>query len=113
VVESAFFEVDFLALVLSSLFIPLGIYIFLLRTPSISRSAVSLFGVALITLSCLDVFLLRRLRNLALATPSLLDDKVFASEITVALYLLPVLFGGVGVNLVSHVLIDHLKKAEH
>jgi len=113
VVESAFFEVDFFALVLCSLFIPVGIYIYLLWTPSISRLAVSVFGVALIALSCLDIFLLRRLRTVALATPSLLDDKVFASEITVALYLLPVLFGGVGVNLVSHVLIDHLKKAEH
>ena len=69
-------------------------------------------SIALILLSGADVFLLRRLKDMALATPSLLDDKVFASEFTVALYLLPLLFGGVGINLVSHVLVEHLRTVE-
>jgi len=111
--DSVFFEQEFFALVLCSLIIPVAIYAFLMRTRAISRSAVALFGLALVGLSGADVLLMRRLRTMALATPSLLDDKVFASEFTVALYLLPVFFAGVGVNLVSHVLIQHLIGAEH
>jgi hypothetical protein len=43
---------------------------------------------------------------------SLADDKIFNSEFSIALYLLPVLYAGVGTNLISHVLISHLKGAE-
>ena len=39
-------------------------------------------------------------------------DAVFVSEVRLALFLLPALFAGVGINLISHVLIRHLQKAE-
>ncbi|MNY42955.1 hypothetical protein D3C86_1778840 [compost metagenome] len=45
-------------------------------------------------------------------TPSLADDAVFISELSIALYILPVVFGGIGVNLISHVLLRHLTEAE-
>jgi hypothetical protein len=109
---SVFFESEFFALVSCSVVVPAAIYAFLMRTRSISRMAVAWFGLALISLSGADVFLLQRLKTMALATPSLFDDKIFASEFTIALYLLPVFFAGVGVNLVSHVMIHHLIGAE-
>ena len=42
----------------------------------------------------------------------LADDAWFSSELTIARYLLPVVFGGIGVNLISHVLLRHLTEAE-
>ena len=42
----------------------------------------------------------------------LLDDVVFKSEFSAALYLLPLLSGAVGANLISHVLVQHLEEAE-
>jgi hypothetical protein len=42
----------------------------------------------------------------------LIDDYFFASEISVALYLLPVIFASTGTNLISHILIRHLTEAE-
>jgi hypothetical protein len=55
---------------------------------------------------------MQHLAGMAKNTPSLLDDRIFASEISVALYLLPVLFAGIGVNMISHVLTSHLVDAE-
>lgn len=40
------------------------------------------------------------------------DDQLFSSEVSLALYLLPALFAGIGVNIISHLLISHLEKAE-
>jgi hypothetical protein len=110
--DSVFFEQEFFALVFCSVIVPVAIHAFLMWTRSISRTAVAVFGFALIGLSGTDIFLLRRLKTMALATPSLFDDQIFASEFTIALYLLPVFFAGVGVNLVSHVMIHHLIGAE-
>jgi hypothetical protein len=45
-------------------------------------------------------------------TPSMLDAKIFSSEISIALYLMPALFAGTGINVVSHILITHLVEAE-
>jgi len=44
--------------------------------------------------------------------PSLADDALFVSEVRVALYLLPALFAGLGINVISHVLTTHLVAAE-
>jgi hypothetical protein len=79
---------------------------------AISRKTVLLFGVILIALAGVDVFLLQRLTELAKNSPSLLDDAIFVSELSAALYLLPAFFGGVGINMVSHVLISHVAYAE-
>jgi hypothetical protein len=49
---------------------------------------------------------------MAKLSASFIDDALFASELSLALYLLPALFGGIGINLVSHVLVNHLVQAE-
>ena len=110
--DTVFFELEFFLLIASSIVIPIGIYVFLLRTRAISRLTVLVFASILVALSGVDVFLLKTLSRLAKVTLSLLDDKLFSSELSVALYILPVLFAGIGVNLLSHVLIAHLTDAE-
>ena len=71
-----------------------------------------LFGLVLIAVAGIDIALLRLLATRALASSASFDDHVFASEVTIGLYLLPALFAGIGINLVSHVLIHHLASAE-
>jgi hypothetical protein len=107
-----FLELKFFALVLFSLVLPTLLYVFLYRRRSISRVAVILFAVALIAIAGIDVALLRALAELARSTPGTFDDWVFSSEISAALYVMPAVFAGIGVNLLSHVLIDHLHHAE-
>jgi hypothetical protein len=63
-------------------------------------------------LSGLDFGLLKQIFAMTSAMPSMADDKIFNSEFSIALYLLPVLYAGVGTNLISHILISHLKGAE-
>lgn len=109
---SIFFEIEFILLVASSVFLPIGIYVFLLLKRAISRWTVLLLAIVLITLSGADVFLLQALAEQARTTTSQFDDKLFSSELSVALYLLPAVFAGVGVNLISHVLTRHLEDAE-
>ena len=110
--DTVFVEVKFWLLAIFSLLAPVLIYGILLGTRSISRAAVLVFGLALVALAGIDVYLLRSLEALARLSPSLADDAIFASEVSVALYVFPILLGGVGVNVVSHVLITHLLKAE-
>ncbi len=110
---TVFLEGEFAALVLFSIVAPVLIYRTLWVRQVISRRAVLLFGVALILLAGVDIFLLRVLANLARLSPSAVDNIVFDSELTVALYLLPTLFAGTGINMVSHLLIGRLTAAEH
>ncbi len=110
--SSVFVELDFHLLVVCSLVAPGAIYAFLYLRRAISKATVLLLGLTLIALAGVDLILLGRLSHLAATSTSLTDDRWFASELSVALYLLPALFAGVGVNLVSHVLIAHLAKAE-
>jgi hypothetical protein len=110
--HSAFIEAEFFLLVASSLVIPIFIYWYLLRRTSVASAVVLRFGCLMIALSGIDIYLLQRLKALSMLSRSLADDGVFVSEFSVALYLLPVVFAGLGVNMVSHVLIEHLKKAE-
>ena len=110
--DSAFVEVEFLMLIVFSLILPGGIYGYMMWKRSISRKAVLLFGVILVVIAWVDIFLLRRLTALAKSSPSLVDDLFFRSELSVALYLLPAVFAGLGVNMMSHILIRHLTDAE-
>lgn len=103
---------EFFLLIAVSLVLPLAIYLLLFHRKSISRGAVAGYGTLLIILAGTNVYLLQRLAAQAGSTSSALDDKLFASEISVALYLLPAVFAGIGVNLLSHALISHLSKAE-
>ena len=111
---SVFVEVRFWLLVIFSLVLPAGIYgvLLLSRSISISSRAVLAFGIALVLIAGVDVYLLQSLSSLAKTSPSLADDALFVSELSIALYVLPVVFGGIGVNLISHVLLRHLTEAE-
>lgn len=108
--DSVFIHFEFWLLLLASLVLPMVIYFVLLSFRRISRYTVLLFALALIGLSALDVFLLRHLANAARVTPSIFDDKLFASEFSLALYLLPLLSAGIGVNIISDVLLNHLRR---
>lgn len=109
---SVFVEAKFWLLVVFSFVVPVAIYAVLLAKRAVSRATVLALGLALIVVSAFDVYLLQSLVARAKLTPSLVDDTLFLSELTVALYLLPALFAGVGVNIVSHVLIRHVVAAE-
>lgn len=109
---TVFVQVKFWLLVAFSLVIPFVIYGILLTKPAISRFSLLLLGFALVVIAGIDVYLLQSLATLAKLTPSLADDAVFASEVSLGLYVLPVLYAGVGVNIISHVLVRHLEQAE-
>lgn len=110
--QSVFLDFDFFLLLIVSLVGPISTYVFMLRRKLVSRRIVLGFGTSLILMSGLTVFLLGLLGDQAKETPSKLDDKVFASEVSIALFLLPAVFAGIGTHIVSHVMIRHLDDAE-
>ena len=97
---------------LGSVVLPFGICAVLMLKRAISRRTVLLLGFALIAIAGLDVYVLQKLSQAAAHSASRLDDALFTSEVSVALYLLPALFAGLGINVVSHVLNNHLDAAE-
>ncbi|BAL23054.1 hypothetical protein AZKH_0714 [Azoarcus sp. KH32C] len=109
---TVFAELKFWLLVLFSLVVPVAIYVLLLVRRAVSPLTVLALGLALILIAGFDTYLLQSLVQMAKASASLADDAVFVSELTLGLYLLPALFAGVGVNVISHVLIRHLGEAE-
>lgn len=111
--DTVFTHFAFWMLVMFSLVVPFAIYGGLLLRRAVSRAAVLGFGLLLVVIAGVDVYLLQVLGAAARSTPSLADDAVFVSEISTALYLLPALWGGVGVNIASHVLVRHLAGAEN
>lgn len=110
--DGVFVELEFLLLIAASFILPVSIYAFLMWKQSLSRGTVLMLGVMLVAIGGVNVFLLQRMAILVQATPSLIDDRIFASEVSVALYIFPVLFAGIGVNMISHILISHLADAE-
>lgn len=110
--SSVFLQLEFFLLVAFSVVVPAAIFWIMLAKRTISRMAVLLLGLVLIAVAGIDIALLRLLAAKALASGATFDDNVFASEVSVGLYLLPALFAGIGINLVSHVLIHHLGSAE-
>ena len=109
---TALYEVDFFLLVTTSLLLPAGIYATLLLKRSISQWTVLVLALVLITLSGIDFVLLQKLAEKAKLSSSAFDDRMFVTELSMALYLLPAVFAGIGVNVVSHVVIRHLNLAE-
>lgn len=109
---SVFVEVRFWLLVVFSVVLPAALYAGLMAIRAISRAAVAVLGLALVLVAGVDVYLLQSLAGLARATLSVVDDAVFLSELSIALYVLPLMLGGIGVNLISHVLLRHLEGAE-
>jgi hypothetical protein len=111
-IDSVFAELRFWLMLLVSFVLPFCIYGVLLAKRAISRPTALLLGFTLVAIAGLDVFFLQNLAAAAKLTPSLADDAVFLSEMSMALYLLPAMFGGIGVNVISHVLNRHLDEAE-
>lgn len=109
---TVFLHVKFWLLILFSSLLPIAIYWALLTRRAIAPLAVLVFGFALVFIAGVDVYLIQGLSAAAKLTSSSVDDAVFDSELTLALYAFPALFGGIGVNLISHVLIRHLGDAE-
>ncbi len=109
---SVFAEKEFLLLIAVSIVLPIALYVFMMMKRALSRAAVLLFGITLVVIAGANVVLLQRLATMAKSSPSLLDDRLFLSEISLALYLLPALLAGIGINIISHVIVTHLGDAE-
>jgi hypothetical protein len=109
---TVFTEMRFWGLVLCSLVLPTAIFVTLFVRREFSKLTVLGFGLLLILLAGVDIFLLRALATMAQATPSLADDLVFSSALSIALYIFPAAFGTFGLNMVSHVLMHYLKQKE-
>ena len=110
--ESVFVEIQFWLLVVFSFVAPGTILWVCLTVRAVSRKTVLFLGLVLVAIAGIDFYLLKALATMSRLTPSLMDDRIFDSEITVGLYVLPALLAGVGINVASHVLIQHLTDAE-
>ena len=110
--HSVFVDFRFWLMLLVSVVLPFCIYGVLLAKRAVSRTTALLLGFTLVAIAGLDVFVLQSLAAASKLTPSLVDDAVFLSEMSMALYLFPAMFGGIGVNVISHVLVRHLVEAE-
>ncbi|MBP8786424.1 MAG: hypothetical protein WBO88_15585 [Candidatus Dechloromonas phosphoritropha] len=110
--QSVFIRTEFFLLILFSLVVPLAIYAYMMWKRAISRKTVFFLAIVLIVLAGIDILLLQKLKGQAELTSSLIDNALFSSELSLALYLLPALFAGVGINMMSHLLISHLSQAE-
>jgi len=108
-VEVAWLRLEFWLLVLTSLALPLAMVIHLLRATLVSRWVLLGYACVLIALSGLDIILLKMVAELARASGSLVDNGVFLSEYSLALYLLPLISAGLGINLLSYVITQHLR----
>lgn len=106
------FEMDLILLFIFSAVIPIGIYIFLYQKMAISRWTVLAFALLLVAIAGGDVVLLQALAEKAKDSPPLAHEQLFSGQLSLLLYLLPAIFAGLGINLVSHVLINHLDQAE-
>jgi len=109
---SVFAELYFWLLVVCFVILPVAIYSALLFKRAVSRATILILGLTLVAIAGVDVFLLQRLAAMSKLSPSLLDDAVFSSEVTIGFYLLPALFAGIGIDVISHVLIRHLDEAQ-
>ena len=110
--NSVFTEISFWLIVAVSAVMPFGIYGVMLALRAISRSSVLMLGFTLVVIAGVDVYFLQSLAVTAKFTASLADDAVFISEVSIALYLLPAMSAGIGINVISHILISHLVEAE-
>jgi len=110
--QSVFVEFEFWLLVVFSILMPAAIIWMCLTIRKVSRNHVLAVGLLLVVIAGVDIYLLQGLQRRSRETPSTADDVIFDSEITVGLYLLPALLAGIGVNVASHVIIQHLSDAQ-
>lgn len=109
---TAFAEMEFWLLVIMSMVAPLLLWRVLdsKRTPS--RSTIFSLGLVMVVISGTAFYLLQTLASHSKLSPSLADDALFVSELTLSLYLLPLLSAGIGINLISDLLIRHLRESD-
>lgn len=110
--DSIFVEKEFFLLIVVSIILPVALYAFMMMKKSLSRAKVMLLGVTMVFIAGANVVLLHRLAAMVKISPSLLDNRIFSHEISLALYLVPALFAGIGINIISHVIVRHLEDAE-
>lgn len=110
--DTPFLETRFLLLILFSFLLPTAIFSILIIKKMISKLTVALFGVLLVLLAGVDFILLQSLMSSAKGSLSSLAGKIFLSEVSIGLYLMPAVFAGIGINILSHLLITHLTEAE-
>jgi hypothetical protein len=110
--DSIFAEKEFALLIVVSIVLPLALYAVMMLKKALSRAAVLVYGIILVVISGANVVLLQRLASMAKISLCTLDNQVFSSEISLALYLLPALFAGIGINIISHVIVSHLGDAQ-
>lgn len=109
---TAFAELEFWLLITLSMAAPLLVWRVFHSKKTASRRTIFVFGLVLVAISGTAFYLLQILANQSKHSPSLADDTLFASELTLSLYLLPALFAGIGINLISDRLIRHLNDLE-
>lgn len=103
---------DFWVMGITSLILPIGIYFYLFQKKMMSETVIVLFGFALIGIAGLDLFLLQLVSSEIRLLPVRVNSVVFLSELSVARYFFPAVFGGLGLNIISHMLTAHLIKAK-
>lgn len=81
--NSVFIEAKFWLLIVFSLVVPVAMYLQQLHKRSASPGYVLMFGLGLIAISGIDVYLLQSLSHEAMRTHSLADNAIFNSEISV------------------------------
>lgn len=107
-----FLELEFWALLLCSTFLPAVLLIWMTWKRVLSKYIIISIGFFLIFLAGIDAFLLGLLSVEAEATKSILDDKIFHSELSIALYIVPLVLAKIGVSLITHVLCNHISILE-
>lgn len=107
--DTVLIKAEFWALVLTSLALPAGILWHLVRVVRISRRVLIGYSIVLMAISGLDVVLIKTIAVLARETTGLADDKIFLSEYSMALYLLPLITAAVGTNLLTYTITRHLR----
>lgn len=101
-------QLEFWGVLACSVILPACVFTWMTWKRSLSRVVITLIGFVLVGIAGADAIFLRLLSSKAKATSHILDDKLFASEISIALYIIPLVLAGIGVNLASHVLCNHI-----
>ena len=107
-----YLEYEFWALLICTIIVPSAVFIWMMMKRKFSQISIVAIGVLLVVIAGMDAIFLRILSAKAKISPGILDDQIFVSEISIALYIIPLILAGVGVNLASHVLCNHLEITE-
>lgn len=107
---TAFAELEFWLLILTSVLAPALVWGMVLAKRTASRTTIPVLGLLLVVISGVSFYLLQMLATHSKNSPSLADDSLFASELTLSLYLIPALFAGIGINFISDRLIGHVRE---